>query len=372
MNIGIDARPLSRTKAGIGYYVYNLLKELPKLCPQINFYLFSDKDIPIDFDYPNLKIIIDNKFKFLKGTLWYIFRVDSLIKKYNIDIFWGTQHILPFIRNKEVIKILTIHDLVYYKYPQTMDKLNYIINKLLLPYSIKKADIIIAVSNSTKEDMLKIFNIPEDKVKVIYNPVMIYEVKPMEEEEILTKFKLEKGKFILYVGTIEPRKNIDILLKISEEIFIKTGMQIVLGGKLGWNSTSIYKQIKEYSKRGYIKYLNYITDIEKAVLMKNCFLFVFPSLYEGFGLPVVEALKYGALVLVTDTSSLRELIEDEYLRVNPLDYQKFKEKILEFYINKNLYSEFKNLYGKISEKFNNEMFLNEYVNLFLKLKDGGI
>lgn len=365
VNIGIDARPLSKIKTGIGYYLYSLIKELPKECSQFNFYLFSDKDIDLDFSYPNLKIIVDKKLKFLKGTLWYILRMRSLLKKFDIRIFWGTQHILPLINNKKITKILTIHDLVYIKFPETMDRLNYVINKLMLPYSIKKADIIIAVSNSTKEDILSNFDISEKKIKVIYNPVVVYEIDSTLEKETLAKFNLDKERFILYVGTIEPRKNIETLLKISGEVFMRTGMKVVLAGKIGWKSDNIYNLIKEYSEKGYIKYLGYINDIDKAVLMKNCFLFVFPSLYEGFGLPVVEAMKYGALVLVADTSSLRELIENEYFRFKPLDHQRLKEKILELYTNKDLYLHSKHQLKKNIDKFNTKKILKEYMDLFL-------
>jgi len=370
MNIGIDARPLGKSKTGIGFYLYNLLKTLPIKCRDMNFFLFSDREILLDFNYQNLTKIIDTDYKLLKGTLWYMRRTNYLIKKYNIDVFWGTQNILPFIRNKNVKKFLTVHDLVCYRYPQTMEKLNYLINRIFMPHSIRIADRIVAVSNSTKDDILNYFRVDPTKIYVIYNPVIIPNINNVDEEDYLSKINLKKYQYILYVGTIEPRKNTQILLKICEEIYNKTGMPTVLAGKIGWKSQEITQIIEKYTKAGFLKYLNYVSDQEKTLLMKNCFLFVFPSFYEGFGLPVVEALKNEAVVLVSDTSSLRELVSIDELRFDPLDYKQLKEKIIYFYANKDAYAEYKRKCNELSLKFDNACFIEKYVELFNKLKDG--
>lgn len=370
MNIGVDARPLGKIKTGIGFYLYNLLKELPEKCRDINFYLFSDREIYLDFNYPNVVTVIDNNYKFLRGTLWFLQKANYLIKKYDINVFWGTQNILPFIRNKNVKKLLTVHDLVCYRYPQTMEKLNYLINRALIPHSIKSADKIIAVSNSTKEDILSYFKVDPKKICVIYNPVIIPETGNIDEREYLLKFNLNKHKYILYVGTIEPRKNIEVLLKICEEIYNETGMLTVLAGKIGWKSEEIVQSIEKYSKTGCLKYLQYVSDQEKALLMKNCFIFVFPSFYEGFGLPVVEALKNGTLVLVSNTSSLNELMNIDELRFDPLDYKQLKEKIIYFYANKEAYIEYRRKCNELSLKFDNAQLIEKYIKLFYDLKDG--
>jgi len=370
MNIGVDARPLGKIKTGIGFYLYNLLKVLPEKCSDIKFFLFSDREICLDFNYPNVMTVIESDYKLLKGTLWYMRRIDYLIKKYNIDVFWGTQNILPFIRNKNVKKVLTVHDLVYYRYPQTMEKLNYLINRVFIPPSIKSADKIIAVSNSTKEDILQYFKVNPKKICVIYNAVIIPETDNICEREYLSKFNLDEHKYILYVGTIEPRKNIGVLLKICEEIYNETGMPTVLAGKIGWESKEVVQSIEKYSKTGCLKYLKYVSDQEKTLLMKNCFLFVFPSFYEGFGLPVVEALKNGALVLVSDTSSLKELVNIDELRFDPLDYKQLKEKIIYFYANKKAFIEYRRKCNELSLKFDNAQLIEKYVKLFYDLKDG--
>ncbi|ABP68143.1 glycosyl transferase, group 1 [Caldicellulosiruptor saccharolyticus DSM 8903] len=370
MNIGVDARPLGKIKTGIGFYLYNLLKVLPEKCSDINFFLFSDREISLDFNYPNVKTVVESDYKLLKGTLWYMQKMDYLIKKYNIDVFWGTQNILPFIRNKNVIKILTVHDLVCYKYPQTMERLNYFINRVFIPYSIKSADKIVAVSNSTKEDILNYFNVDPKKICVIYNPVIVCDVESINETEYLSKHNLEKNRYILYVGTIEPRKNTEILLKICKDIYAKTGMPTVLAGKIGWKSDKIIESIKEYSKTGCLKYLEYISDIEKNLLMRNCFIFVFPSFYEGFGLPVVEALKNGALVLVSDTSSLKELITIDELKFDPLDCKQLSEKIINFYVDNEAYTKYRKKCNELSSRFENNQIIEKYVKLFYNLKDG--
>lgn len=362
MKIGIDARPLMKKKAGIGYYLYYLLENILKFDTKNEYILFSDRKIIFDIkNYRNVKVIEDTE-SYLKKTFWYAFKLDSLCKKEKIDVFWGTQHVLPF-GLKSVKKILTIHDCVAFDLPKTMNFINRIINKLLIPNSVKKSDKIIAVSNSTKERL--IYNFAEsisNKIDVIYEDVIICSNYSDIKEEYLASLGLEEKKYVMFLGTIEPRKNLKTLLKAFEIIEKEINIKLVLCGKYGWNFND-EKGIIE-SNKDKIVFLNYVEDYEKNYLMSKSFLFIFPSMYEGFGLPVLEAMKNNAVVMVAKNTSLKELIVNERLNFSTYDSEELAEKVIYLYKNKKIYHDAYEYCQKRKKDFNWNDIARQYINLF--------
>lgn len=337
LKIGIDARPLIEKKTGIGYYLEYLLDNILENDKVNEYYLISDREIFYNVEkYNNLNVVIDTESK-MKQTLWYLFSTKRICLEYNIDVFWGTQHIIPF-RMSGIKTVLTMHDLVAFDFKETMGTYNKIINKLFIPRSLKVADKIIAVSNSTKERLNYNFpNIDKNKVKVIYEDVVVNDNFDSINHNILKNNGLEKKEYLMFLGTIEPRKNIKTLIKALGNINLKTGMKLVICGKYGWKFNEDKSLIEENSDK--IVFLNYVTEEEKAYLMKNSFAFVFPSLYEGFGLPVLEAMRNGTIAVVSDNTSLKELIEKEELKFKTEDYRDLEHKIIALYNDKNLYDE---------------------------------
>lgn len=370
MNIGLDARILVTKKTGIGYYLNDLLINILENDRDNIYFLFSDRKVFFDIQkYKNVRIIEDCNSKIFKKTLWYVFKVPRLIKKYKIDIFWGTQHVLPIGLNKNIKTVLTMHDLVCYEMPETMNTYNKIINRLLIPYSVKKADSIIAVSNSTKEGIIKYFNdIDKEKIRVIYESANVNLPDQHAEEKYLNDNKeIKSGKYLLYIGTIEPRKNIDSILNSFELIREKISTKLVICGKIGWKSEDFLTKIKDHKYSSDIIYKNYVTDEEKFILMKNSMLFIFPSFYEGFGLPVVEAMKCGTVPIISNSSSLDELIEIKELKFAPTDYKKLAEKIVDIYFNNELYTKAKEYCKKRVDFFDWNKFSKEYIEVFKNL-----
>ncbi|MCM8709412.1 glycosyltransferase family 4 protein [Clostridium sp. SYSU_GA19001] len=371
MNIGIDARPLSKYKTGIGFYLDSLLTNLLEIDKENVYYLFSDRHVVFEGDkYKNL-IVIEDSNKIYKKTLWYLFKVPQLIRKYNIDIFWGTQHVLP-LKLYNAKSLLTIHDLVVYEMPETMQTYNKLINKIFIPFSIKKADKIIAVSKATKLGIHKYFynDIDTEKISVIYEDGTYIEISKEQEVDFFKKNnKIVPKEYLLYVGTIEPRKNISTLLKAYESIRKETDLKLVLCGKLGWKSKNIKEAIHNHKYAEDIIYLNYVTNVEKHVLMKNCFIFIFPSLYEGFGLPVVEAMKQNAVTIVSNSSSLKELVELEELKFEKFDYEKLSNKIENLYNNEKEYERLKAYCIRRGKEFNWQSVAKDYLNIIRNMKN---
>lgn len=315
--IGIDGRPLTEKRAGIGNYTYEIIKKLNEIDTENEYYIYSNKDIVLDFKLNNNFHKCTDKSKI--GTLWLYFLLPSLLKRDDIDIFWGTQHCLPK-RNKftENLKyVLTIHDLAIFKFKKIGSLYNTIIQKLIVKRACDDANEIIAISNATKKDIIEICEIPEEKIKVVYNGTNYNEqcnVTKDKEIEVLKKLKLENKKYILFLGTIEPRKNVDTLIKAFEILKEKEKeLILVIAGGLGWRYQNTLNLIENSKVKNDIYLIGYVDKETKNILYKNAKCFVYPSLYEGFGLPILEAMNGRTIVVTEKNSSLTEVGGDSAL-----------------------------------------------------------
>lgn len=371
MNIGIDARALTDRKAGIGYYLENALHNILKRDKTNKYFLFSDRKIIFDIGaYNNVFLIEDTKNKVLKKTFWYVLKLPFIVNKMDIDIFWGSQQVLPFFLKSRIKKIVTIHDLVYIEMPETMNLYNKMICKVMVPYSIKKADEILSDSMSTKKGIMKYYGVESKDINLIYCAPMTSKFTAEDCETFFSKYlNVVKSKYLLYVGTIEPRKNIDGLLKAYEKIYEATGLELVLCGKIGWKCQGILEQIQNHKYKDNIVYLNYVSDIDKSVLMENCFAFIFPSHYEGFGIPVVEAMENGAVVVISDNSSLSELVEMKELKFTPGNLEELAEKTINLYKNTELYNDAKQYSSIRAKDFSWDVITEQYLNTFSKYEN---
>lgn len=336
MKIGIDARGLDGNKAGIPKYIEEIIKEFNSFTNEDNEYvLYSSRKIKIDDDLKD-NIIIKDGNRHL-GSFWLYLKLPKILKEDNIDLFWGTQHCLPK-RNKytkNVKFVLTIHDLAIKKLKTVGSIKNTIIQMLFLKKSIKSADKIIAISEATKRDIIEIYNIKEDKINVIYNGTNFEESLAINEKaksEIQDKFKIKDTPYIFFLSTIEPRKNVETLIKAFNYIKKKEKLKLklIIAGGLGWKYGEIIKLFEESPYKEDIVMPGYISKEEKEYLYQNAECFVYPSLYEGFGLPILEAMARGVLVITANNSSLPEVGGDvAFYYNNVLDYEELGNKILE-------------------------------------------
>lgn len=314
--IGIDARGLNGKGAGISTYIEQVVKQINSLKDDDNEYvLYSNREINIDFELKeNIKIRECNK---PIGTFWLYFLLPKMLKEDNIDIFWGTQHCLP-MRNyytKSIKYVVTIHDLAIHKFKHVGEFKNILIQRIFVKKSCKCAELIIADSKATKMDLKEIFGVAEDKINVVYlgtNFTDNYNISLEDEKEILEKFKIEDKNYLFFVSTIEPRKNIITLVKAFEQLKENGNkeLKLILSGGLGWRYEDILSAIENSKYRADINLTGYITKQEKACLFRNAKCFVYPSLYEGFGLPILEAMANNSLVVTSHISSIPEVGKD--------------------------------------------------------------
>lgn len=337
MRIGIDCRYILNIKygelAGVGHYTYFLIKYLLQIDKENEYFLFFyNKKIKCEeFKQKNVKCVyfpgLENigKTPFLYRHLF----IPNILRLYKLDIYHNPANIIPFFYFRK--SIITIHDLAVYKNKNWFPKGGLFFNwRVLVPFSVYRAKKIIAVSENTRDDLIKIFRISKDKIEVIHEGVEDYTKLKINEEEIEEKFKFENPYF-LFIGTLEPRKNLVRLIEAFDQ-FLKENnnadFKLVLAGKKGWQYEEIFEKVRELNLENKVIYLGYVTLEEKVFLLKNSFCFVFPSLYEGFGLPILEAMSLGVPVLTSNIASIPEIVIDNAVLVEPDDINSIKKALL--------------------------------------------
>lgn len=309
MRIGIDARPLiSESPSGIGIYLLEILRNFKKN-ENTTYILYTNE--PIRNQDPVLtgfeKRVVGGKI----GTFAVCFGLDKALKEDKIDEFWGTEHMLPLFAHG-VKKVLTVHDLALLINPKWGSRKNAIMQNIFCRLSCKRADKIIAVSEATKKDIVSLLSIDANRITAILNGGGYSEyITPSDAEckKIKKRFEIEAEPFFAYTGNIEPRKNIVTILKAFEIACdrLDKNVSLILAGKLSWRTQPIIEAIEQNKYKNQIHLPGYISEEEKKYLMHNACAFVFPSNYEGFGIPVVEAMSCGGVVITANNSSLKEV-----------------------------------------------------------------
>lgn len=327
MRIGIDCRtmlsPAAGEKAGVGHYTYYLVKYLLKLDRRNDYVLFFDHRAPSlnEFKRKNVQCI---RFPFseYKRYLPYAYShvlVSRILQRAKLDLFHGPANIIPLQYNG--LSVVTVHDLAIYQHPEWFPGKQDFSVKVLVPKSLRKAKRIIAVSRSTANDIKQQFSIPADRISVVYEGYERIKLPGKLRARQLTKHFNLSEDFFLYIGTLEPRKNIAGLITAFDTLVARhprrfKGVQLVLAGAKGFRFEDNYQAIQTI-KAGSVRYVGYVTPQEKLALLALTKAFVFPSLYEGFGLPVIEAMAYGTPVITSRVSSLPEVTGKAAILINP-------------------------------------------------------
>lgn len=333
MRIGIITDSIREQSTGIGFYTKELITELLTI-DKDNEYYFVDY-LRTSFNQERL-IPINNPFIFFKTYLWNNYLPYSS-RNINLDYIFsvsGSPHILPF-KTKE---IFFVHDISWYLYPKHHPISRVLFYKLTYKKCLESCCKIVAVSENTKLDLIKHFNVPDNKIYVIY-PTFKKNIKDVSKIKYELKFP-----YILFVGTLEPRKNITSIIEAYKKIKKENSYKhkLVICGKKGWLYTNLIKQIQSSELKDDIIYLGYITDEEKKYLYKHADFFVYPSYYEGFGIPVLEAMNYGCAVITSNISSLPEVAGKGAVLIDPYDTDELASAMKKLIINTKLKNSLKN------------------------------
>lgn len=363
MIIAIDIREAVRQKkAGKGWYTHQIVENLLKEYPGDTFLLYTDQPYPEWEHYPNAQ----QRF-FPPSPLRWHFKVLKDLKKERPDIYFApSSYIIPSFAPKWLKVVATVHDLVAWLFATRHNMKATIIERITLPIAVKKITAFITVSKNTKRDLQHFFTIPSEKIRVISCGVG-QQFRPMGADES-EKFRIEKKlpeKYILAVGTLEPRKNFTILIRAFAQLVKKyPEYSLVIVGGRGWYFEKIFDTVKELEVEDSVKFVGYVHDDDLPGYYNAAECFVFPSLYEGFGIPLLEAMKSGCPVITSNISSMPEVVEDAAILVNPSVPQELTAAIEKVITSPVLANELREKGRKQSEKFSWKSSARELHQLF--------
>ncbi len=323
MKIGFDSKRLFCNFTGLGNYSRTLLKNLTKYYSDNEYHLYTPK---ITNNTDTAPFINDINYRTYQSgsinkSLWRSYSIVKQLQKDKIELYHGLSNELPFNINKSDIKsIVSIHDLIFKVYPETYPYFDRKMYDLKFRNSCKNADKIIAISESTKNDIIKLYKIEPDKIEVIYqacNPIY-YEIDESKDAKpILQQYGIP-NEYLLYVGSIERRKNLKTIINSYEHLPEDLRIPLVVIGKGNEYMIETKDLIKTKGLEKLIIWTNYFENNNHLkTLYQNAKAFIYPSLYEGFGLPVVEWLLSKTPVITSNTSSLPEAGGPDSLYINP-------------------------------------------------------
>lgn len=327
MRIGIDYTAAVHQRAGIGRYTRSLVKALARLDKE-NEYILLVAGRPKEGTAfpPNFEIRYLPLSHHWTTILWQRLRLPLSADLFTgpVDLFHSPDYVFPPLRRGK--RVLTIHDLSFLRYPEGAPPgLRWYLTQAV-PRSISQADLVLAVSRSTKRDLIELLEVEADRVEVLYEGVE-ERFHPLDEEALVAvrgRYSLD-FPFILTVGTLEPRKNHVGLLQAYSLLKRRHLPQLVIAGDKGWLYEGIFQEVERLGLEERVLFLGYVPEEDLPALYNLADLFVYPSLYEGFGLPPLEAMACGTPVVVSDTSSLPEVVGDGALLVPPRDVEALGE-----------------------------------------------
>ncbi|MCA0012513.1 glycosyltransferase family 4 protein [Mesorhizobium sp. B292B1B] len=315
MRIGIDGRNLGSASDGIGRFVHNAVKALTALGADV--FLYAPGKINADYDIPHGVPVRTANFKgSVARTYWGQAVVPSWAARDKVEILWGPSHRLPFLLDREIGRVVTIHDLVWLHAAQTMRTRTWMGDRLLMKPALKTADVVVADSMATATALTNEFPWLKSPVRTVAPgtaalpaPGDVGSLEPLG----ITR------PYALFVGTIEPRKNLSNLIKAYGLLPAATqsGCDLVVVGAKGWKQTGLADEVRNSDLGTNIKFTGFVDDATLATIYANCLFLVMPSLYEGFGFPIVEAQSFGKPVLTSNTSSMPEVAGNNAVLVDP-------------------------------------------------------
>jgi glycosyltransferase involved in cell wall biosynthesis len=324
MRIGIDGRPLVGRRTGIGRYVFEICRELDTLLPDAEFFVYAPEPVELPTTSPRWHCRTEPRrwARSLKPIVWLKLRAAQLCRDDHLDVFWASATLFPPLQTG-VRRLTTVYDLTFRIAPDTMGHTHFIAHKLFLGTDVRRATQRTAISRGTAERLQTWLGGP---LAVVIPPAVspvFRQSDPASVAHTLTKFQVSHPYF-LTVGTWEPRKNLELLIRVFRALQAERdfqGYSLVLAGGRGWKDQRLQDLLRSESPGGMsrngINPLGFVTDEELAELYSGCRAFVFPSRYEGFGLPILEARACGANVVATDMPELREAGGDDAVYVEP-------------------------------------------------------
>jgi glycosyltransferase involved in cell wall biosynthesis len=334
MRIGIDALPLTAPMTGVGHYTFELATALARTQPHSQFELVYPSNYP-EIQLQNLDDMPNLRLQRVKvgavGRRWFAAGLPRYLRRAGIDLFHGTNYEVPLWRL--CASVLTIHDLSHYFHPDTHEPRRVKRSRRRLPLMVRNADAIITPSDTVRAQVCEVFGVrPElvfaipEAARTTFYPVAVEQSAPRLE-------RLGIGEdFFLAVGTLEPRKNLSVLVAAFAKLAAENGQnssQLVIAGGKGWLTDPLFEQIRHSQLGDRIVLTDYLQDEDLRALYSSCRAFIYPSIYEGFGLPPLEAMACGAPVVASQIGAHEETSQGSARLFDPKNSDQLAQILLE-------------------------------------------
>ena len=319
MRVAIDARKLH--DFGIGTYIRNLLRHLARTDHSTEYVLLcGEADLGVAAQLgPNFRGVLEPSPNY---SLREQVHVPWVLRRERPDLYHAPHYVLP--AGVRCPSVVTIHDCIHLMFPQYLpNRLAYAYARAQMWSAARRSDCILTVSEASKRDILHLFNVPPEKIVVVYNAIdSHFSVTPSEEavSRVRERYQLDH-KFVLYVGNIKPHKNLVRLIEAFHQLRqgeLADLKLLIIGDQIS-KLPSLRRAVHRHKLHKQVRFLGYVADDQLAILYRLASVFVFPSLYEGFGLPPLEAMASGTPVVASNVSSLPEVVGDAAVLVNPYD-----------------------------------------------------
>ena len=338
MRIGFDATAALTQGGGIGRYTRDLLAALAEVDHVYHYRIFSARpplQLPVRNPIPDgprisfRQTILSPRWLY---RLWYRLRLPIPVQLFtgSIDLFHSPDFVLPPVLGG-VPTILTVHDLSFVHYPETFTPALVGYLNRVVPWSVHRASHVLADSNATRNDLIRVYKTPAEKVTVLYSGVH-ENFKPVTSDQELArvrdKYGLGDEPYIFTVSTLQPRKNHQMLIRAYQPVASESTYNLIIAGGKGWLYEQMLDEVERQNLTDRIRFIGFVDDDDLPALYSAASIFVFPSLYEGFGLPVLEAMACGTPVIASNASSLPEVAGDAALLVDSQDEKAWTESML--------------------------------------------
>lgn len=367
MNIGFDAKRFFLNYSGLGNYSRNLIDAISSNYPEENYFLFTPKKNE-EFNgliHSNTQIIAPSA-NIINKAFWRSFRIATRLKQLDINVYHGLSHELPInIDTFKGKKIVTVHDLIFERYKNQYKPIDRIIYRSKIKRACVNADEIIAISSQTKADLINFYNVPENKISVVIqccDKVYYNTIDTSIKKSVQQKYALPE-KFILYVGTIEERKNLLTLCKAIKTI--DDAVLVVVGRK-----TNYYNEVEAYITKnkigGRIKFLENVSNTDLPYIYSSASLFVYPSIFEGYGMPLAEAMNCGLPVITSKGSCFEETAGPRGIYIDPNNVEELGIQINRLYFNEDLSESIGQANKNFIAQFNPKAYAEKLMQLYKK------
>jgi glycosyltransferase involved in cell wall biosynthesis len=374
MNIGFEAKRFFTNYTGLGNYNRFIVDAVSKHAPANKYFLYTPKkksnaEVDEIVGRKNVEVILPVGLYSLVSSAWRTFGVDSASATKSLDIFHGLSQELPFNLPIRVKKVVTVHDLIFLRYPKFYNPIDVTIYKAKVKSACERADLVIAISSQTAEDVVEFLKIDRNKIVVVYqgiHPNFKRPISDQEKDSVRQKYKLPK-KFILNVGTIEQRKNVKLLIEALALLPETLRVPIVIVGRATSYLDDVMKAATEKNVSDKITVITNASFQDLPAIYQQAHVFAYPSLFEGFGIPLVEAIQSGLPVITSTGSCFSEAAGPSSLYVNPTNAEELADALHLVFQSEPSRSEMIISSRKFIERFSPERIASSILNEYSKL-----